>query len=174
MKFTFYFHASREEIAVFAGEWATELGASLVPERFFPDYEARLSNVDEVRRVICDDTIVNRISLVLANIELNAASALEFVKNNPGSLFILLGKQDGLRLKETVVSGISDDPTVVRKWKNIRDRLRRSMIKVSRVENTITGASVEVKGHYCTHEVKRLADSGLLLVGGTEWTRYTF
>jgi hypothetical protein len=173
VKFTFYFHASREEIAALAGGWSTELGASLVAERFFPGYEACLLDANEVGRVIREDATVNRISLVPAKVELNVASALNFAKKNPGSLFILLGKQDDLRLQETVVSGMSDDPAVVRKWKNIRDRARRSMIKISRVENTVTGASAEVTGHYCTHEVKRLADSGLLLVRGTEWIRYT-
>lgn len=172
MKFTFYFHVSREEIAELAEEWATVLGASLVAERFFPGYEARLLEANEVGRAICSDDTVNRISLVSAEVELNAVSALDFAKKNPASLSILLGKQDDSRLKETVVSGMSDDPAVMRKWKSIRDRVRRSMIKISTAENTVTGASVEVKGHYCTREVKRLVDSGLLLVGGTEWTKY--
>ena len=173
MKFTFYFHAVGEEIAALAGEWAAELGASLVAERLFPGHEACLLDVNEAGRVIRDDATVNRISLVPARVELKADSALDFAKKNPGSLFILLGRQHDSQLKETVVSGMADDAAVVRKWKNIRDRARRSMVKISRVENTVTGTSVEVKGHYCTHEVKRLADSGLLLVGGTEWTRYT-
>ncbi|WP_405525496.1 hypothetical protein OG426_22860 [Streptomyces canus] len=173
MKVTLQFHGGRREIYAMAWEWARELGMPLAEERFAPTYQVKLVGGGQESGATpeCGDD-VRRISLNPPPVDLNAASSLEYAKKNPDSLFITLGGQSDAILRESVLSAMTDEVTLVAAWKKLRERARKSMLKGAWAENTMSGARSRAANHYYTAEAKSLADAGVTLMGGTDWIKY--
>jgi hypothetical protein len=175
MKVTLQFHGDRQEICVMVWEWARELRMLLVEERFFPTYQAQLvGGAGEASGWARRDSSVDRISLNPAPADLSATSSLDYAKRNPDSLFISLGEQSDVVLKESFLAAMTDDAELAAVWKRLRERARKSMCKGAWAENTVSGARSRVASHYYTAEAKRLAEVGVVPIGGTDWIRYQF
>jgi hypothetical protein len=96
------------------------------------------------------------------------------VKKNPNSLFISLGEQSDTILRESFLAAMTDDAPLATVWKRLRERARKSMHKGAWAENIMSGARSRVASHYYTAEAKRLAETGVVPVGGTDWIKYQF
>ncbi|MFD9282821.1 hypothetical protein ACFWD7_37105 [Streptomyces mirabilis] len=175
MKLSLQFHGSRREIDAMVRGWAVGSGMTLVEECFFPVYQVRLAGGEgedgEREGAVA---VVDRISLNPAPVDLSAASAFEYVKLNPSSLFVALGEQSESIIRESVLSAMTDDVILAAVWKKFRERAKKVMAKGAWAENVMSGARSRVAGHYYTAEAKRLADSGVKPMGGTDWIRYHF
>ncbi|WP_432176778.1 hypothetical protein [Streptomyces sp. Tue6028] len=173
MKITLQFHGGRREIYAMAWEWAKESGMLMTEERFYPTYQVELVGGAHGSGATpeCGDD-VRRISLNPSPVDLNATSSLEYSKRNPNSLFITLGGQSDAILRESVLSAMTDETTLVATWKRLRERARKSMAKGAWAENTMSGARTRAANHYYTAEAKHLADAGVSLMGGTDWIKY--
>jgi hypothetical protein len=175
MKVTLQFHGDRQEICQMASEWARDSGMLLVEERFFPTYQVQLVGGvrEENGRARYGDDI-DRISLNPSSVDLSANSSLDYVKRNPESLFINLGEQSDAILRESFLAAMTDEAELATVWKGLRERARKSMRKGAWVENTMSGARSRVSSHYYTAEAKRLAEAGVVPIGGTDWITYQF
>lgn len=172
MKLTLRFHGDRQEVCELAWRWANELKTSLVVERLFPAYEARLVGRDELIGLARCDGSINRISLSPAPVDVDASSPLDYIKLNPNSLSIDLGKQSDEVLRESFLAGVADDLKIANEWKKVRSLATKSMGKGVWVENVMSGARSRVANHYYTGEARRLAESGVILMGATDWIVY--
>ncbi|MDX3850547.1 hypothetical protein [Streptomyces sp. AK02-01A] len=175
MKVTLQFHGDRREIYVMVWEWARESGMLLVEERFFPTYELQqVGGVGEVSGMSSGNSDVDRISLNPSPVDLSATSSRDYAQKNPDSLFITLGEQSDDILKESFLAAMTDDATLVKVWKRLRERARKSMCKGAWAENTMSGAQSRVASHYYTEKAKQLAEVGVVPIGGTGWIKYRF
>lgn len=175
MKITLQFHGDRQEIYQMALEWAHDSGMLLVEERFFPTYEVQLvGGARKAEEKAKSDVGINRISLNPSSVDLSSTSSLDYAKKNPDSLFINLGEQTDVTLRESFLAAMTDEVQLAVVWKKLRERARRSMFKGAWAENTMSGARSRVAGHYYTAEAKQLAEAGVVPIGGTDWIRYQF
>lgn len=173
MRISLQFHGSRSEVYTMARGWASTFQLALAVEVFFPTYQVTLIGGDALvdgSAVHIDD--IDRISIGPAPIDLSVSSTLDYSRKNPDLLFILLGKQSETILRETVISGMTEDPTLARTWRRLRDQARRSMSKGMLAENVVSGAQAKLDSRRYTAEAKRLADTGVKLVSGTDGIRY--
>ncbi|WP_328301609.1 hypothetical protein OG389_30160 [Streptomyces sp. NBC_00435] len=67
---------------------------------------------------------------------------------------------------------MTDEAPLAAAWKKLRDRARKTMLKGAWAENIMSGARSRAASHYYTTEAKRLADTGVALMGGTDWIKY--
>ncbi|TDD60610.1 hypothetical protein E1293_45595 [Actinomadura darangshiensis] len=173
MKVTLQFHGDRQEICAMVREWACELGMPLVSERFAPSYQVKLArDAPEANGTTgCGDDI-DRISLNPSPVNLAATSPLDYVKKNPDSLLVHLGEQSDLILRESFLAAMTDDASLARVWKRLRERARKSMYKGAWAENIKSGARARVAGHYYTAEARRLGEAGVVPMGPTDWVKY--
>jgi hypothetical protein len=155
-----------------AREWAAESGMTLVEEHFFPVYKARAAGDGGGLETVSGR--VDRVSLNPPPVDLGATSAFEYVKLNPNSLYIAVGEQTETIIRESVLSAMTDDAAIMAEWKKCRGRAKKAMTKGAWAENVMSGARSRVAGHYYTAEAKRLADSGVTPMGGTDWIKYSF
>ncbi len=155
-------------------EWAADSGMILVEEQFFPVYQARLVGPEAESGKEAGQTgvVVDRLSLNPEPINLDVQSALEYTKRNPNSLFISVGEQSESVIRASVLSAMTDDTPLMTLWKRCRKQAGSKMIKGAWVENTVSGSRSWLAGHYYTAEAKRLVDSGVAAMGGTDWLRY--
>lgn len=142
----------------------------LVEERLVPDYQASLVVGDDPTSAI-ELRRIDRLALTPSPVDLSANSTLDYVRRNPGALTVLLGKQTDRALHQSALGAMTSDETLLKVWRRLRERARRSMRKGAWVENTQTGARTRNENYYCTAEAKRLADSGVVLLS-TQWVRY--
>ncbi|MER5959442.1 hypothetical protein [Streptomyces sp. NPDC001893] len=175
MKVALQFHGDRQEICAMAWEWARESGMLVVSECFAPAYQVQLGDeVQEGSGRAGRGYDFDRISLTPSPVDLNATSSLDYAKRNPDSLFINLGEQSDIILRESFLAAMTDDASLAKVWKKLREDARKSMYKGAWVENVMSGARSRVASHYYTAGAKRLAEAGVVPVGGTDWIKYRF
>jgi hypothetical protein len=91
---------------------------------------------------------------------LGADSDYKFTGDNPGALYILVGTDNEIMLRESSISTISDDETVAF-WKKVVKPFKQSMLKGAWVINPFNGAKGFYKNLYYTYQAKAAYDSGV-------------
>jgi hypothetical protein len=167
---TLQFHATRSEIASAVSRWVEKYALSLAFESFAPTYKAQLVDVNAsgAELVIPDD--VDRLVLNSSVLNLETASPLGLVANNPSSITLLVGRQTEGTLRESALAAGSNNPN----WRPIRKDLLGLLRRGGRVVNIATGASRNLANHYWSPGAKALFDEGVKMTGIGPRLRYEF
>ncbi|MER5227895.1 hypothetical protein [Streptomyces flaveus] len=172
-RIAFQFHADRRELVALAAQWATQLGLQMAWERFFPEYRVRAVVPSELGDLLENQlSEISRISLSLHPLELDVDSSLGYMKHNPGILTILLGKQEGGVIGESFLAAVTDSEEQLKAWKRVRSLAVKSTSKGAWILNRETGARQRSDSHRYTAKVREIADSGVRVIGPSEWIEY--
>lgn len=172
-KVTLQFHATRSDIYSMVARWSDEARLTIVGETFFPEYRVRVlaaaDLADGEEEVLGD---VNRVSLLRGAVDLQVVSAMEFVRKNPNGFIVDVPRVDDGKLRESILGGTTDDAELMRLWRNLKNRAKRSMHKGAWIVNDATGAQARATGHSYSSAAKELQDAGVVMVAYAGWVRY--
>ena len=163
------FHATPEELIDLARSWAAAHGLHLVAEQFFPDWRVfSLADVATAGDVL---HTVDRLALRSAPFDLTATTDSQFTDNNPGALYITIGRAVENELGEAMIGGLTTDPAEADVWRRLTRKVRAETHRGAKVHNwAATGA---LPSHRHTTGAHRLAEKGVRMVqflGGNEYT----
>jgi hypothetical protein len=165
------FHATESELVAIGIRWGEKRGLAAAAETFFPTYRARtlrdaLSREDRER--------VNRIALCRDPVDLSAPSAHEFVSRNSRCLFLSIGLHDEDGLRESAMSGKTDDSQTLAEWRALGRELKASMHVGATLRNPESGAQQDRPTHRHSAGAHELSQSGTRMLAAAGWVEYNF
>lgn len=167
------FHADPDESIELATRWALEHDLTVVLEQFFPDYQMTVS--DAAERVSENGSRqVDRVALCHGDVDLTASSAHEFVTRNPGCLFFSIGPRNGDGVRESSLSGTTDDPGTRELWKRLIKGAKTEMHVGATVKNPMSQASNRAPRHLHTRGAHALAEQGVTMLAAAGWNEFVF
>jgi hypothetical protein len=172
-KTSIQFHADPDETIELASRWALEHGLTVVLERFFPNYRAVVAD-----QVGGDDGRgggqVDRVALCMGDVDVTATSAHDFVTRNSGCLFFSIGPRNDDGVRESSLSGATDDPATFELWKRLIKTARAEMHVGATVKNPMSRASDRAPRHLHTTGAHALAKRGVTMLAAAGWNEFSF
>jgi hypothetical protein len=150
--------------------WA-QRGLNAAAETFFPTYHVRALDHALSRE---DREWVDRIALCHGPVDLGAHSAHEFVSRNIRCLFLSIGSHDADGLRESAMSGASDDSQTLKEWRALRRELNASMHAGATVRNPHSGAQQDRPTHRHSAGAHELSQRGTRMLAAAGWVEFDF
>lgn len=167
------FHATPNEALQMTLEWAQEYGFHAVVERFAPTYRA-----EPIRETHLtsghDEAGIDRVALCIRPPVTSAESAHQFASLNAGCLFVSVGPRTEDALRESAVGGVTDEPELLRTWRAVIQKARKSMAAGAVARDPGSGATSDLPRHPYTEGARRLADDGVRMLPAAGWVEYQF
>jgi hypothetical protein len=172
---TFQFHADPGEAWELACGWASEYGLELAAEQYFPDYRVVAVSPDagkcpEVERL----ERIDRAALCRRAPDLGATTMHEFVTRNEDCLYLAIGRCGDGALRESALSGHTDDPETLRIWRRLIRRARSEMHRGAEARSPHSGHGQHLPNHRHTSGAHELAARGVRMLGIAGSTEYVF
>ena len=164
------FHAAPDEAAALGLTWARAHQFTVVSERLFPTYQARL--VKDSRTF--ESGPVDRLALCSRTPDVSASTAHEFTIRNQDCLFLSIGTLSGDGLRESALSGTSDAPATLTRWRAIFRSARAAMHAGATVRSPATDARASMPAHRHTPGAHELAERGIRMLAAGGWNEYEF
>jgi len=167
------FHAAPDEAVLLALSWSRRWGMFPVLESAGSNDDARLitpSELDEPRTAAG----LFRVAMCSRIPVLAEYSANEFPLRNPDCLFLVLGQLSDKGLPESALSGATEDPDVLKKWRAVKRVAKSSMHVGATVRNPKTGAEALLPAQRHTLGAHALAETGTRMLAIAGWNEYHF
>ena len=137
------FHALPEELIRFVDKWTKEVNFHIVTIILFPEFPeltaTELENNGTFEASIKSLEGVFRICLGLQPPTLPVSSAYDFLVKNPNYLSVDIGELNDSGLKESCMSGKTDNVALLRVWKKFARDLRKESSTGLWAVNPVTG-----------------------------------
>jgi hypothetical protein len=170
------FHALPEELIRFVDKWTKEVNFHIVKLILFPEFPeltaTELENNGNFESSIKSLEGVFRICLGLQPPILSVSSPYDFIVNNPDYLSIDVGKLSSDGLKESSMSGETNDLSLLRIWKKFARDLSKESSTGLWVVNPVSGDRGFYKNSRYTKGASELALKGVKLLPIAGWCYY--
>jgi hypothetical protein len=172
-KINIQFHSKPEETIKFVKECIQEFKLYVVTMRFKSEFKATfIDTTNEIenefhRGIRSIFFLFNKPSMPIKN-ERN------FLTENPGSLLIEIGEQSEKGLNESCLSAMTGDAVLLKYWKKIVNKLKKTTFAGVWAVNPHTSAKSYFKAHRYTSGAKELGDNGINMLPAGGWNLYKF
>lgn len=171
-KLSLQFHARRDEIADLVRKSVGELELWLAFETLTPAHSIVLIAQGQLPGKLQIPESASRIVLSIYPMDMDATGPFGLIGSNPAALSILMGRESGSALGESVLQAMTDDPKSLREWKKLRKLMTASFSKGAQVVNSATGARDRAGNHYFSPGARDLLASGVRMAGLTDLLSY--
>ena len=174
-KINIQFHSKVNEIIAFVKECIQEFQVYAVTMRFKPEFKATLvDKANDIDNEFFKGNNIRSIFFLLNKPSMFIKNERKFLSENPGSLFIEIGNQTENGLKESCLSAMTDDPTLLKCWKKIANKLKKITFAGAWSINPHTSAKYFFKNHRYTSGAKELEVNGIKMLPAAGWNIYKF
>lgn len=174
-KINIQFHSKRDEIVSFVKECIIEFQIDAVTMRFKPEFKATLiDKAKDIDNEFLKGNNIRSIFFFLNKPSMPIENERSFLAENPGSLFIEIGDQAEKGLNESCLSAMTDDPTLLKCWKKIANKLKKITFAGAWSINPHTSAKSFFKNHRYTSGAKELEVNGIKMLPAAGWNIYKF
>jgi hypothetical protein len=168
-KINFQFHGVLSEIELLSVECAKKYGLYVVLICFFPEFKARLLDVESGFGCFSD---VDRVCFSNVRPNIFAVSALDFMAKNPNCLSLTVGKYDKSSLKESILSVNTEDSDSLDFSRKMIKKLKTITFEGAWVASPDGTSRKYLKKHRYTDGAKKLAEKGVKLAPVAGWNSY--
>lgn len=171
-KINFEFHAIGDEIINVINNSIFEYDLHLVSIQLFPKFTCELISKEDINKK--NKVILNSRMIVLYNYEPNVmiGDYNVFLDKNTDGIIFEIGVENDEKLKESRISGITENKETLKIWKDIVKRFKDTMLKGAWVINPNNGEKEYYNNHYYTLPAKELFQKGIKIVPYTGWNEY--
>jgi hypothetical protein len=171
----FQFHVDPDEAWELACRWASEYGLSLAAEQYFPEYRVAAVTLDASECVGTDGLErIDRAALSRRPPDLEGTTTHEFVTRNEDCLYLSIGRYADGTLRESALSGDTDDPDTLRIWRRLIRRARSEMHKGAAARSPHSRSVQRLPNHRHTSGAHALAVRGVRMLAFAGTTEYVF
>lgn len=172
---TFQFHADPHEAWELACRWASEYGLRLAAEQFFPDYRVAAFAPDAGASIEAQGLQqIDRLVLCKGTPDLHASTTHEFVTRNQDCLYFSIGQKTDGAVRESALSGQTEDQDMLQIWKQLIRRARSEMHKGAEVRDPYSGRTRRLPNHRHTSGAHELFARGVRMLAAAGSTEYIF
>lgn len=168
------FHAEADELLAMADEWMGSHGLHGVVQRFSPDFLVRPVAAGRAAAVAGELGEARRLCLRHDTISAEAPSPHEFLARNPECLVIDIGPRTEEGLRESMLSGSTDDVAVLKLWRKLLRETRNRTHGGATVVDPKTGARLPWPRSRHTVGAHELAAAGVPMLPVAGSVRYEF
>ena len=168
------FYALPEELFCFAEKWIREFNFHIVALKSLPNFKAiEISSVSDLKELFISNGEVNTICLGFQPMDLFNHSSYDFHRRNPNYLSIDIGRLNTEGLRESALSGMTDEPDVLKVWKKLAKEIRNQSSAGLWAINPVTQAKAFYKNVRFTAGAGEVAKRGTKLLPSAGWVYYT-
>jgi len=164
------FHIDPDEAVTLAADWARAHGFELVLEQFFPCATSVLVGSDDVECVAKRLERVHRVAFC----EMDAETPRVTSDPHDACLHLTIGRLASEGLRESALGGISDDGSLMKRWRKLVREARAGMHKGATLHDPASGGSRRLPTHRHTPGAHDLAARGITMLAAAGTYEYRF
>jgi hypothetical protein len=165
------FHAMPYEVLAFAIESAESSGLNMVIAQLFPDFKIFAVERDDFCRLNSVSIVINSIFFI-QDIPRISDDYMSFLRNNANMLTLSIGKVDAEGLRESILSGQTEDTSIFKKWNIVSSKLKKITIAGVWIVNPNNNCKNYYKNHRYTVEARNRYRNGLKMMPGNGWNYF--
>jgi hypothetical protein len=155
-------------------KWIKEFNFRVVLMQLFPDFKLlEVSHIENLEKSAIKREDIYSMCLGYPPPYLSVESRLKFLEKNPDYLTIDLGKLTNEGLKESFISGITDNTELLKIWHKLIRQLRKETSSGLWAINPIMKTKGFYKNIRFTQGAYELAKNGTKLLPAAGWNYYT-
>jgi hypothetical protein len=155
-------------------QWVREFDLLAVLEQLFPTYEVVLVPDSDFATAIGQVGKPDRICIGFEPFDLDVSSAHEFITHNHDCLVVSMGELNESSLRESAISGVTNDPDVLHLWRRLTREAKAAMHQGAWIRNPTTDARSYERAHLHTQGAHGLAQHGVTMLAAAGWNEYEF
>ncbi|MDD2377027.1 MAG: hypothetical protein PHD15_05725 [Clostridia bacterium] len=158
------FHATKDEMIELIKKTLVEFELYMVAIKLSPKFHGELISIDEFEDKL---NIINECDMVFFSISRPNEipnKYIKFLDNNKNSLVFHIGEKKNNILVESDIGTITQDIEILKLWKKIINKYKKTLLKGAWVINTKIGRKDFDKNHYYTAKAQKAFQDGLQMV----------
>lgn len=167
------FHALPEELFYLVTTWVKEFDFRIVEMQLFPEFRvAELHSIANLEGSVIKQEETYSICLGLLPPDLSIDSRLGFFEKNPDYLVLNIGRLTKEGLRESFLSGMTNDQNLIKIWRKLVRHLRKETFTGLWATTPDASAKGFYKNARFTKGARELANNGTKLLSSGLWVYY--
>lgn len=166
------FHAVPSEIFEFVEYCSKEHELEAVLMQFYPEFKIICINYYDFNSRLLELEKIDQICLCNTKPYILVNSPYDFLTNNPNCLSITIGVFDDQSLRQSFLSGQTDNTELLTIWKKIVKKLNSITSAGVWVENPHTGVKAFYNRFRYTSNAKELFNDGIRMLPVAGWNQF--